>query len=697
MKRITLLLSLLILVLALAACQTPPGDATPTAEGETSEAITDAITATEPAAEPGTIVVEPAATAESGTDSVVTAPVIAGSNAAAVEVGELPVTANVQVIPAVAYDNTGAAGPAGLPEHIRIDFAAEGEAEAGPQPVMYIIPTADYAALWEAAGDMGISGTLAGLQALVREQYDPFPEAGIPALPVEQVGTGFNDLAVQGKYLEPDGLTGMRFVGRFTQEAAPVTNDGLTYVFQGFTPDNQYFVSFFYPVTTDQLAADAGALDSAEAELFAADNLAYMAERVATLNALSESDFSPDLAQLDSVVASLQIPGPEAADVVAVEGSPLTGQTWQWLRSVGPAGETAVADPLRYGILFNEDGTAAIQADCNMVGASYTTADDGRLMITLGASTLMACPPDSQADQFVAELAAARFFFIEAGTLSIEVSEDGTTMQLMTADEVAQGVAPGDTAPDSTTPESAGFLTSGTWQWTGTSDPLGITTVDNPSSYTVAFSPDGSAVIGADCNTVLATYTANDAGALTITLGPSTLAACGPDSRDAEFLQSLAAVVGYFGEGDTLALEMMADGGVLSLARMEETIITQPESLPGDAALVGPIWQWTVLRQLNGETAVPEPARYTLVFNADGTVAIQADCGVAGGTYTTAPDGSLSIVVGPSTAEGGCGAGSLDQVFLGGLGVAQRYALEDGALTITLQLENGTMVLVPVN
>jgi hypothetical protein len=53
-------------------------------------------------------------------------------------------------------------------------------------------------------------------------------------------------------------------------------------------------------------------------------------------------------------------------------------------------------------------------------------------------------------------------------------------------------------------------------------------------------------------------------------------------------------------------------------------------------------------------------------------------------------------VVGPSTRDS-CGAGSLDQVFLGGLGAAQGYALEDGALTITLQLENGTMILVPAN
>ncbi|MEZ4519366.1 MAG: hypothetical protein R3C44_21915 [Chloroflexota bacterium] len=83
------------------------------------------------------------------------------------------------------------------------------------------------------------------------------------------------------------------------------------------------------------------------------------------------------------------------------------------------------------------------------------------------------------------------------------MAEDGTTMQFMTADEIAQGV----------TAEVAGtdFLTSGVWQWTSTDDPLGVTAIDDPEQYTISFNPDGSAAIQADCN-VLATYAVTDGG-----------------------------------------------------------------------------------------------------------------------------------------------------------------------------------------
>lgn len=700
LRRLSLLV-FLVAALALAACDNfppTPSATTPAAGDQTSEAITDAITATEPAPEPGVIVVEPAdptaPTDGTTTDEPVSGDTSATVPSAAVDITGLPATATVEVVPATPYDGSDPTSPTGLPQHIRILFAPAEAADGDAVPVMYIIPAADYAALWEAAGDAGVSGTLAGLRALAREQIEPFPEAGIPALPVEQVGNGFNDLAVQGQYVDLEHLYGLRFVGRYAQESTPVTNEGLTYVFQGFTADDEYFISFFYPVSTGALADTLDSLPSTESELFAADVASYFSERATTLNGLSTSDWSPDLALLDTVVASLEIPAPdEPADVVAVDQSPLVGPTWQWVRTVGPAGETMVADPTRYTVTFGVDGTAAIVADCNNVIAQYETTVDGGLTMTLGPSTLAACPADSQDQQFLSELGAARFSFVENGVLSIEVAEDGTTMQFMTGDDIALGLAP-ESAPEQ--PSATDFLTSGAWQWTTTSDPLGVTTVDNPSAYSIAFSPDGTATIRADCNTVLATYTATDDGAMTLQLGPTTLAACGPESRDGEFVQGLAAVVRFFGEGDSLSLEMMADGGVMSFARTEESIVVEPEGQPVDGALVGPIWQWTALRQLNGETAVPEPARYAITFNPDGRAAIQADCNVVDATYVAGVDGSLSITLGAGTLAF-CGEASLDQVFLGGLGASQSYAVEGGAMTITLQLENGTMIFVPAN
>ncbi len=185
MRRLTLLVFIAVMALVVAACDSLPTagvDGTSTAVGEASEAITDAMLTAEPAdqtAAPGEIVVEPALTAEPPAVGEAIVQTADGSAAATLMTDDLPVVANIQVIPATAYDNSQPPSPIGLPEHIRVDFTVEGQTDpTAANPVLYIIPTADYAALWEGAGDMGVSGTLAGLQALINERFEPFPSAG---------------------------------------------------------------------------------------------------------------------------------------------------------------------------------------------------------------------------------------------------------------------------------------------------------------------------------------------------------------------------------------------------------------------------------------------------------------------------------------------------------------------------------------
>src|SRR5690606_15270217 len=55
-------------------------------------------------------------------------------------------------------------------------------------------------------------------------------------------------------------------------------------------------------------------------------------------------------------------PQPEAE---APAGDALTGVTWQWVSTTTPVEVITAADPTRYTITFNEDGTVAIQNDCN--------------------------------------------------------------------------------------------------------------------------------------------------------------------------------------------------------------------------------------------------------------------------------------------------------------------------------------------
>jgi heat shock protein HslJ len=108
--------------------------------------------------------------------------------------------------------------------------------------------------------------------------------------------------------------------------------------------------------------------------------------------------------------------------------------------------------------------------------------------------------------------------------------------------------------------------TSWTWQRTQMSDGAVIQPTD-PSKYTLAFNADGTVAILADCNRVAGTYTATSAGQLTITLGPSTLAACPPGSLDQRYLQQLGDVATYVTRDGKLYLNIKFDSGTMEFAR----------------------------------------------------------------------------------------------------------------------------------
>ena len=105
-------------------------------------------------------------------------------------------------------------------------------------------------------------------------------------------------------------------------------------------------------------------------------------------------------------------------------------------------------------------------------------------------------------------------------------------------------------------PAPSNTITNIVWQWTSVSNKTtGVTTtVANPQAYTIIFSDDGTLSGQADCNTFTGTYS-QEAG-FSITLGAMTMAACGDDSLDQQYLQLLGSIAagGPDGAGN-LALE----------------------------------------------------------------------------------------------------------------------------------------------
>ncbi len=420
-------------------------------------------------------------------------------------------------------------GGQGFPPYILLTFddATPEEVIANRGARMYIFPTQAYVGMYDAAGSSIVADQVTRLEELIATAADrtALPESPMPLLPPPST---YMDRWVQFLDLNFEVGEGVRYVSDASnrQQIGPWTNETTDYYYQGLTSDGVFYVSLFWPVATESLpnTNDDVPQDVLDASQNPETNAAYQQEIKDTLNALPTTAWTPDLARLDAMVASLtfptsadagegedagtdeevDLPEPETGEptatvtapdgifirtgpgtdypsigaapfeetgeivgvsedgewwVVALPEAPneqgwvsaafveatnaddvpvvpapalepaLTGTTWQWVSTTDPNGVTVVTDPASYTILFNTDGTANIQADCNSVGASYTTADSSSISIVLGPSTLVACPEGSLDQQFLAGLSNAAIYFFEEGELYMDMQADGGTLR----------------------------------------------------------------------------------------------------------------------------------------------------------------------------------------------------------------------------------------------------------------------------
>ena len=313
------------------------------------------------------------------------------------------------------YDDSMPPGAVGLPEHIAITFNGRKPDQLElSDPLMVIIPVTAYETMYEINNDEAVTRIMSQIAAMTYEIPQPPPVSGIPVLPLEMVGGGFNDLAVSvdhvGANSESASKNGYRFVGRWNQDANPVTNQGLRYIYQGFTNDGAYLVSYWNPVRTEALPNDPSAISQDLMESFNNDSTGHIANQAANLDQLDGADWQPDLNNLDALVASLQIEG--------MVSSGVQEKTWVWItRGLIDGQPTPVQNPTQYLITYNDDGTFNYQADCNAGGGGYSIVGgfNGRIHHALGPSTLAACPSDSRADEFMGALAAVESFRLLPG------------------------------------------------------------------------------------------------------------------------------------------------------------------------------------------------------------------------------------------------------------------------------------------
>jgi hypothetical protein len=127
----------------------------------------------------------------------------------------------------------------------------------------------------------------------------------LPFLPTFNAAQIFN---AQYQVLPFASGGGIRYLTEYAQYFAPVNNTDLIYTYQGLTSDGIYWVSAILPINNPILPADAanppGGLSWEE---FSNNFQPYITDMVKQLNSQPSDSYTPSLAALDALVASITI------------------------------------------------------------------------------------------------------------------------------------------------------------------------------------------------------------------------------------------------------------------------------------------------------------------------------------------------------------------------------------------------------
>ncbi|MBP6786300.1 MAG: META domain-containing protein [Candidatus Promineofilum sp.] len=277
---------------------------------------------------------------------------------------------------------------------------------------------------------------------------------------------------------------------------------------------------------------------------------AYAFEQEGEVLAITMADGSVDRYRRADTVTEAMPPMKDA-------DTGLIDRVWQWTSREAGGRATPVAAPENYTLTFNGDGTFFAGLDCNTGGGSYSSDAPGSLTFSTVRSTLAMCPSGSMAGAMSTLFEQTVTYAIAADDMTLTLTHEDGTIDTYGA---ATAAAP--------------TLTATTWQWLGTTTAEEPISVADSSRYTIDFL-DGTAAIKADCNRVVASYSAEN-GALSITPGPTTLAACPDDSQGDVFVQQLGAAGIYFFQDGDLYIDLFADAGTMRFGPVADVDLPEP-------------------------------------------------------------------------------------------------------------------------
>jgi heat shock protein HslJ len=308
-------------------------------------------------------------------------------------------------------------------------------------------------------------------------------------------------------------------------------------------------------------------------------------------------------------------------------------------------GEAVPADPA-ITATFATSGTLTGSGGCNTYSATWTS-DGTNLTVSDLLATFAACSEDVDARE-------SSYFTLlqDAATWSL----DGSAITVTTASGSTLVYGGDDAGP-------TGLQLVGSWPLAtidGEAPPPGL-------SVTLDIGADGS-LGGEACNVYSASYTANEAGDLSIDAIAATRKSCG-DAADAFETTYFDALQG--------ASQWGTQDGQLFLSGVSDLVFG--ESGVTDVTLTGQEWTLTNL----GGAPIAPGSGVTATFGDDGSVTGSGGCNRYMGPFTV--DGE-SLAIGPLAATRmSCGVTTddLESTFLGALEAASGFAISGTDLVIS--------------
>lgn len=214
-----------------------------------------------------------------------------------------------EIRPGILFDPNAPLALNGWPTHLRFRFDNDrltADSFVPRQRQLLVLPVEDYRALFSGDALAEFDATIARLKSILETRPEVITGT-IPLLP--SVG-GDQVLRSQIGYLDFDGGACVRFITAYRFDVGAITDADTFYTCQGLSSDGKYYVSFVYPVSSTALPASARRVTRAEQARIESYPAGYLQRVQGALDRLTSQGFRPTLAQLDTLMKTLELPKP---------------------------------------------------------------------------------------------------------------------------------------------------------------------------------------------------------------------------------------------------------------------------------------------------------------------------------------------------------------------------------------------------